>query len=107
MRFMKIGLICLTAIFMSVSLAQAGEVTITQGGKKFSEKEITISVGDTVKFVNDDKFTHNIFSNSKAGKFDLGAQKPGAESKHVFTKPGKYKVSCAIHPKMKLTVIVQ
>ncbi len=84
----------------------AAEIVLTQKAKKFDQKTVSIKKGDTIKFVNEDSITHNIHSRSPGGKFDLGAQKPGTVSKHTFDKAGKFKVRCAIHPKMKVTVTV-
>ncbi len=89
------------------SAALAEEVVISQKGKAFSEKKITLKVGDTISFVNDDDITHNVYSRSKGQKFDIGAQRPGTTVPHQFTAPGKVKVRCAIHPRMKLTVKVE
>lgn len=97
-----------TAALLVASASPAlAEISIHQKGKKFSEKSITIKAGTTVTFINDDKVAHNVYSRSSAGKFDTGAQQPGTTLSHVFDKPGKVKVRCAIHPRMKLTVNVQ
>ena len=89
------------------SAARSEEVVITQKGKAFSEKKVTLKVGDTISFVNDDDITHNAYSRSKGHKFDIGAQRPGTTVSHQFTAPGKVKVRCAIHPRMKLAVNVE
>ena len=101
-------IVCATAglIFLAGSVAHAAEHVVTQKSKKFDQKTITIGKGDSVKFVNNDSITHNVHSRSAPDKFDLGAQKPGTASSHVFDKAGKFKVRCAIHPKMKVTVTV-
>lgn len=96
-----------SAALLLASAAKADDVTITQKGKAFSEKSVTIKVGDTILFVNDDKSTHNVYSRTKGHKFDMGAQRPGTSGEHAFTSPGKVKVRCAIHPRMKLTVNVE
>lgn len=89
------------------SVAEADEITISQKGKAFSEKKVNVNVGDSISFVNDDDITHNVYSRSKGHKFDVGAQRPGTTVSHSFTAPGKVKVRCAIHPRMKLTVVVE
>ncbi len=102
----RIGL-SLALLMMTAMSAHAAEVAINQKGKKFSEKKVTIAVGDSLKFVNDDGTTHNVHSRTKGHDFDLGAQEPGTEATHTFSKAGKVKVRCAIHPKMKMTVMVE
>ncbi len=94
-------------VLATVGTAAAAEVVITQNGKKFDQKTVTISKGDTIKFVNDDSIAHNIHSRSPGGEFDLGVQKPGSNSNFTFAKDGTFKVRCAIHPKMKVTVTVK
>ncbi|MGI9489922.1 MAG: cupredoxin domain-containing protein [Geminicoccaceae bacterium] len=95
------------AMFIVVPIAGAEQLTIIQESKAFSKKNVNISVGDTINFANNDKKTHNVYSRSKGHKFDIGAQRPGTSASHTFTAPGKVKVRCAIHPRMKLTVNVE
>jgi plastocyanin len=40
--------------------ASAGDVSVTQKDKQFSSGSVTIKVGDTVRFLNDDDVTHNV-----------------------------------------------
>lgn len=97
----------LCAALLLATTAKAEDFTIRQKGKTFSEKEVVIKAGSTIVFTNDDKTTHNVYSRSKGHKFDIGAQRPGKSASHTFSKPGKVKVRCAIHPRMKLTVNVE
>jgi plastocyanin len=87
--------------------AHATEVVVDQQNKEFSQKSVSIKVGDSMKFVNKDDMVHDVHSTSDGYDFDLGAQKPGSETSYTFDKPGKVKVRCAIHPKMKLEVTVE
>jgi plastocyanin len=88
-------------------VAFANEVVITQEDKAFSEKAISIKPGDSVKFVNKDDIVHDVHSTTDGYDFDLGSQQPGSETSYTFAQPGKVKVRCAIHPKMKLEVTVE
>lgn len=106
---MKLNILTCAAaalLIASGTAASAAEVVITQKAKKFDKKKVTISKGDSIKFVNSDSIAHNIHSRG-AGKFDLGAQKPGTSMSHVFAADGTFKIRCAIHPKMKLKVTVK
>ena len=103
---MKYALATLLAASFMAGGALAAEHTITQERKKFSHRKMSIAVGDTINFVNNDKITHNVHSGSKGHKFDLGAQAPGSATKYTFAKAGKVKIRCAIHPKMKITIKV-
>lgn len=85
----------------------AAEHTVGQKDKEFSVSELKIKVGDTVNFRNDDPFFHNVFSLSDAKFFDLGSF-PKGESKSVkFEEAGEVEVECAIHPNMRMKVIVE
>ncbi len=104
---MRLPIIVAVFVFAFLTNAIAAEVVVTQKGRKFSEKKIALSVGSSIKFVNDDDVTHNIHSTTKGHAFDVGAQKPGKSVVQKFTKAGKVKIRCAIHPKMKIKVTVK
>jgi len=84
----------------------AQEHTVTQKNKAFSVKKLTVKVGDTVKFVNDDSFAHNVFSLSAAKSFDLGSFGNGGTKSVTFDKAGKVEVECAVHPDMLMDIEV-
>jgi plastocyanin len=101
--------ILLVALFASVaSVAHAADTTVTQSHTTFDMDSATIKAGDTITFSNKDDVTHNInITNPDGDNDDKGLQKPGQDIKASFPKAGEYKVHCAIHPKMKMTVTVQ
>lgn len=88
------------------SSAHAGEHVVTQKNKSFSAKKLTVKVGDTIKFVNEDSFAHNVFSLSAPKSFDLGSFGNGGSKAVTFDKPGKVEVECAVHPDMRLDIEV-
>ncbi len=85
----------------------ATEHAVVQKDKAFSQTEIKVKVGDSIKFDNQDSVVHNVFSNTPGMEFDLRTQQPGQASVVPFTKEGSCEVRCAIHPKMKLQVTVE
>jgi plastocyanin len=87
--------------------AQAAEHVVSQKGKAFSYKKMVVQVGDSVKFVNDDPFNHNVFSLSDVKSFDLGSYGQGLAKSVVMDKAGTVEVECAVHPDMKLLIEVQ
>jgi plastocyanin len=92
---------------ISLSLAAATDVTVTQKDKKFSVARLQAKVGDTVSFRNDDPYFHNIFSLSDTQSFDLGSYPQGQSRKVVLQKEGTVEVECAIHPDMKMVIEVR
>jgi plastocyanin len=101
------GILVVTNLLVLAFPVLADEYRIIQENRKFSEKKLTIKAGDTITFVNNDKISHNIYSKSKINAFDFGVQHSGKSHSFTFVELGKVKVRCAIHPKMKLTVIVE
>ena len=69
-------------------------------------KKLSVKVGDSVKFLNDDPFSHNVFSLSDAKSFDLGSYGQGVSKSITFDKAGTVEVECAVHPDMKLIIEV-
>ncbi len=80
---------------------------ISQKGRAFNLKELSVDRGDTVRFNNDDEFIHQIFIDARAFKFDSAESDPGHVIPVEFTAPGLYEVRCHIHPKMLLLVTVK
>lgn len=79
---------------------------MAQQDTAFSPTYLVIARGTTVQFRNHDSFYHNVFSYSKAKRFDLG-RFPRPEAKPVvFDKAGKVDVFCEIHRSMRGMVIV-
>ena len=90
------------------TLAWAGAThTIDQKNLKFSVPTLTVSKGDVVDFLNNDDTNHNITIKGDDFSVSSGLQKPGVDFKVPLVKPGTYKVSCGIHPNMKMTLVVE
>jgi plastocyanin len=87
--------------------AHAAEHVVSQKGKNFSIKRLAVQQGDSVKFVNDDPFAHNVFSLSDIKSFDLGSYGQGLAKSVMMDKPGTVEVECAVHPDMKLVIEVK
>ena len=97
-------------VFISLlagSVVNAAEHEVGQKNKAFSQDKLTVGVGDTVKFTNNDDFFHNVFSLSDAKFFDLGSYPKGDSMSVTFEQAGTVEVECAIHPSMKMVVEVQ
>lgn len=88
------------------TLVQATTLTVEQKDKQFVPVTLNIKVGDSVNFLNQDPFYHNVFSLSDTKSFDLGSFPKGQFKTVVFDKAGKVVVECAIHPNMHLEINV-
>jgi plastocyanin len=87
--------------------AYAEEFVISQKKRKFSPKVVTAKIGDTVVFLNDDRFAHNLFSESKGFEFDVRKQMPGDRHTMTLERKGTFEVRCAIHPRMRMKITVE
>jgi plastocyanin len=87
--------------------ATAAEFRVDQKDKQFSVSHLKIKAGDTVNFINNDPFFHNVFSLSDAKTFDLGSYPQGQGRTLTFNNPGVVEVECAIHSQMKLVIEVE
>src|SRR3989440_1033610 len=80
---------------------------MAQKNMLFAPDLIAVHVGGAVEFPNLDDTYHNVFSYSKAKRFDLGRyrkeEKPGTV---VFDKSGVVTVHCEIHDRMRGTILV-
>jgi plastocyanin len=83
-----------------------GEASLDQRNEAFFPYVLAVQAGTTVAFPNDDRTYHNVFSFSKAKRFDLGRY-PRGQSKSVrFDRPGVVRVFCDIHAHMSAFILV-
>ena len=68
----------------------------------FNPDAVTISAGDTVRWMNLDPTTHTI----KGSDFKSNTLREGDSYEFLFPKAGVYEYECSIHPSMKGTVTV-
>lgn len=98
---------CLAATIVAAQ-AKATEIIISQKGKKFVPGAVQVKVGDTLTFVNEEKRKrHNVYTRSADFSYlKIRKQKPGDRDSVTLKNAGTAIIKCALHPKMKLTVIV-
>jgi plastocyanin len=86
--------------------AGADDVVIRQIDRRFDPAHIEIRRGAVVHFTNAEKIVHHAYVASGGFSFDSGEIPPGGDFAAVFDKTGHFLVRCAIHPQMKLDVVV-
>ena len=123
MRSVASTLVLATALLLLVScvsgaLGTAGEFVLAAVPKgpqthtieirelKFQPSMLTVKVGDTVKWKNDDIVPHTATS-TKSKKFDSGILSVGSSWEYVAKKRGTYFYDCTLHPNMKGTLVVR
>lgn len=90
------------SFFMSASPAAADTVTVKMGSDGgqlvFEPKVVTIKVGDTIKWLNNKAFPHNIvFDGHEELSHKKLAQKPKAELESTFNEAGEFAYYCSPH----------
>ena len=85
----------------------ASDHMVSQKGRAFFPHKMTVKVGESVTFVNNDPFAHNVFSLSDVKSFDLGSYGQGQAKAVLMDKPGVIEVECAVHPDMKMQIEVE
>ena len=80
---------------------------IRQNGYQFRPALAAVQTGASAEFPNEDDEFHNVFSYSRARRFDLGRFRKDEPSPRItFDKPGLVKIYCEIHQHMRCRVMV-
>jgi plastocyanin len=80
-----------------------GAVNQTTGA--YTPNPVTIAVGTTVTWTNNDTETHTSTDNNRT--WDSGPLAPGGRFSRTFQKTGSFQYFCSIHPNMVGTITVQ
>jgi plastocyanin/cytochrome c553 len=76
----------------------AAAATVVIDGTQFQPGEVTVTVGDTIEWVNRDPFPHNVASD--AGGFHSGEMDPDRSWQFRPTARGTFTYVCTLHPTM-------
>lgn len=86
------------------------EIQITAFNLRFSPAQITVTPGETVRFVvtNSDAFLHNFVSQEAGIPFlNLPGNTAGTVTWAAPAQTGTYIAVCTLHPGMSLTIVVE
>ena len=95
----------LTAAIFLAGAAWAETISVDIKSFKFDDAEITIAVGDSIVWLNQDGAPNTATAGD--GSFDTGRLGKGVSGEILFTVAGTYDYICTIHPSMKGTVVVK
>ena len=93
-----------TAAPGSTPTPAAGSEQVTIAGFAFAPASITVKVGTTVTWTNEDAAPHTV--TAVDGSFKSGSLAKGATFSQTFAKAGTYQYGCDFHSAMKGTVTV-
>ena len=77
---------------------RADKASMVQEALRFVPAVLPTRIGTRVQFENRDRVYHNVFSLSRARRFDLGKYPPGQKHGVTFDNPGTVQLLCDIHP---------
>lgn len=85
---------------------EPGRAVMDQRNERFVPHVLAVMVGTAVDFPNSDLIYHNVFSLSRAKRFDLGRYAAGKSKAVRMDRPGVVRVFCDIHSHMSAFVLV-
>jgi len=105
MRTLIVALAALSALAIA-GPAGAATSTVSIHGSGFSPKNVTVTQGDSVTWVNRDSVNHQVLATG--GQFVSAILKPGQRYSFTFNSPGAYNYEDELHIKLtgKITVKV-
>jgi plastocyanin len=81
-------------------------VTLEQRGQAFAPHVLPVLRGTTVRFPNNDRIRHNVFSPAGPQPFNFGIYPPGAEKQLLLDQLGVVMLLCNIHENMSAFILV-
>lgn len=84
---------------------QGAPIQVVMTNRSYDPATVTIKVGDTITWENQDAPQHDVVADNGEFKSNLFAK--GVTFSYTFTKAGTYPYHCSIHPGMTGTVTVQ
>jgi plastocyanin len=89
----------------SADTAAAAQVAVSIANFAYDPNPVTVNVGDTVTWTNNDGVPHTVTAND--GSFQSGTLQPGQSFSFTFTAPGSIDYHCEFHANMSGQVVVQ
>jgi amicyanin len=83
-----------------------GGSEVSMEGIQFQPAEVTVGVGDTVTWTNDDSVAHDVTADSFSSG-EGGGMASGDTFEQTFDEAGTFDYVCTVHPGMEGTVVVE
>jgi plastocyanin len=104
-RWTLAAAIAALAVSITAGAALAADNAVTIAGFAFDPATVTIQVGDTVTWTNQDAIAHTATAGD--GSFDTGNIGPSTTASATFDTAGTFAYHCSIHRTMTGTVVVE
>lgn len=104
-RYVRLSILMLLISVAAFSSCEAqGQMNVDITDFSFQPATISVPVGTTVTWTNQDSVDHTV--TSQDGLFDSGIVGEGESFSYTFMEPGNYAYFCSIHPSMRGMVTV-
>ena len=84
--------------------ARAAQLEVKIDNFTFGPQKLTVKVGDTVTWINEDDIPHTVVS---TGHFRSKALDTDDKYSFTFTTPGTFEYFCGLHPHMQGSIVVE
>ncbi|HJQ42750.1 MAG TPA: cupredoxin family copper-binding protein [Jatrophihabitantaceae bacterium] len=98
--------LAMSGMTTSSSAVKPSGVSVAIKNYAFSPATLSVGVGSTVTWTNDDTAPHTVTVSSGPVKFASPTLQKGDTYSFTFTTPGTYSYYCAVHPSMTGSVVV-
>jgi plastocyanin len=105
MRALLLPVAAVAALAVAGHASAATTKTVGVYGSTFTPKSVTITEGDTIRWVNRDNDTHQIYA--KGGQFVSPILKPKQVFRFTFRAAGTYHYVDELHPRLAGTIVVK
>ena len=85
--------------------ATPGPKPVIIAGFRFTPAELTVAIGDTVVWTNDDALPHTASADS--GAWSSPELRRGERFRFVPIRAGRFPYHCSAHPVMRATLVVR
>jgi len=99
------GAVALALVLALAPVALAAQHAVSIAGFAFAPDSVTVKVGDSVQWTNNDGATHTATADD--GTWDTGNISGGSSAVVTFDTPGTFAYHCAIHSSMHGTIVVE
>jgi len=106
MRLIPPLLAAASLLATSAAAAAPAPVTVKIANFTFAAPEVTVPVGATVTWINEDDIPHTIVADDKT-TFRSKVLDSGDRFTFTFAKAGSYGYFCSIHPHMTGRIVVK
>ena len=83
-----------------------GGAQVSMEGIAFNPSEVSVGVGDTVTWTNNESVAHDVTADSFSSG-EPGGMMSGDTFEHTFEEAGTFDYVCTVHPGMEGTVTVE